>query len=243
MAMPLMVANGERHTKRRRVAHFGNESKQDAHDKIEPGCFFQSLDQMNSDWDDSRMNEPTLLKYNVHTPFQGLSVDKLQKLSQRTALPTALMLYNLNGDMNVGMSMRTAVILGCSDVYIVGKKKYDRRSEVGAKNYINVHRFQSIEPSFFAENKLVPIFIEQGGAALEEFSFKPYLPGRLEEGYKLVFVMGSESFGLPQSLLKELNAPILSISQYGIMRSLNVSIAASIVLYEYSKQWRLSIAL
>ena len=198
---------------------------------------------MNPDWDESRMAEPTLLKYNVHTPFQALPVDKLQRISQATALPVALMLYNLNGDMNVGMSIRTAVILGCSDVYIVGRRKYDRRSEVGAKNYINVHRFQMIEPTFFQENKLLPIFIEQGGAALEDFSFKPYLPNKLEDGWKVVFVMGSESFGLPQSLLKSLNAPILSISQYGIMRSLNVSIAASIVLYEYSKQWRASIAI
>ena len=198
---------------------------------------------MTSDWDESRMQEPTLLKYNVHTPFQSLPLDKLQKLSQATALPTALMLYNLNGDMNVGMSIRTAVILGCSDVYIVGRRKYDRRSEVGAKNYINVHRFQTIEPSFFEENKLVPLFIEQGGTPLEEFSFKPYLPGKLEEGFKVVFVMGSESFGLPQPLLKALNAPILSISQYGILLSLNVSIAASIVLYEYAKQWRSSISL
>ena len=198
---------------------------------------------MNPDWDETRMTEPTLLKYNVHTPFQNLSVEKIQLLSQRTALPVGLMLYNLNGDMNVGMSIRTAVILGCSDVYIVGRKKYDRRSEVGAKNYIRIHRFPMIEPSFFQDNKLLPIFIEQGGSPLEDFSFKSYLPGRMEDGWKVVFVMGSESFGLPPSLLKALNAPILSISQYGVMRSLNVSIAASIVLYEFSKQWRSSIVL
>lgn len=196
-----------------------------------------------SDWDETRMNEPTLLKYNVHTPLQSLPVDKLQKISQVTALPIALMLYNLNGDMNIGMSIRTAVILGCSDVYVVGRRKYDRRSEVGAKNYIQVHRYQSIEPTFFAENKLLPIFLEQGGTPLEEFSFKPFFPGKLEEGWKVVFVVGSESYGLPMKLLKSLQAPILSISQYGVMRSLNVSIAASIVLYEYAKQWRSSIAL
>ena len=197
---------------------------------------------MEQPWDDSRMAEPTLLKYNVHTPLQNLPVEKLQRISQATALPVTLMLYNLNGDMNVGMSIRTAVILGCSDVYIIGRKKYDRRSEVGAKNYIHVHRYPTIEPTFFQENKLLPIFIEQGGSALEDFSFKPYLPAKLEDGWKVVFVMGSESLGLPSCLLKSLQAPILSISQYGIMRSLNVSIAASIVLYEYAKQWRASVS-
>lgn len=198
---------------------------------------------MNCLWDESRLQEPTLLKYNVHTPLQQFPVEVLQRISQATALPVSLMLYNLHGDMNIGMSIRTAVILGCSDVYIVGRRKYDRRSEVGAKNYIHVHRYVSIEPTFFQEQKLLPIFIEQGGSPLEEFSFKPFLPNKLDDGWKVVFVMGSESFGLPLPLLKSVKAPILSISQYGVMRSLNVSIAASIVLYEYSKQWRLSIAL
>ncbi len=189
-------------------------------------------------WDDSRMNEPSLLKYNVHTPLQALPIEKLKKISEATALPLGLMLYNLHGDMNIGMSIRTAVILGCSDVYIIGRRKYDRRPEVGAKHYINLHRHREIEAGFFEENKLIPIFVEQGGQPLESFSFKPFLPGKLPEGWKAVLVLGSESYGLPKSLLQALHAPIVSISQYGVLRSLNVAIAASIVLYEYSKQWR-----
>lgn len=193
-------------------------------------------------WDDSRLGEPSILKYNVHTPFQGFPVEKIKKISEATALPVSLMLFNLHGDMNIGMSIRTAVILGCSDVYVVGRRKYDRRPEVGAKNYINIHRFPSVDTDYFKENKLVPILLEQGGVPLEEFSFKPWLPGRLPEGWKVVFVVGSESKGLPQSFIRSVGGPILSISQYGVMRSLNVSIAASIVLYEYSKQWRQSVS-
>ena len=191
-------------------------------------------------WDDSRLSEPSLLKYNVHAPLQELPTEKVQKFAKAAALPLALMLYNLNGDMNIGMSIRTAVILGCSDVYVVGRRKYDRRPEVGAKNYINIHRMKEVGPEFFRENNLVPIVLEQGGQPLEEFSFKPYLPNKLEEGQKIVFLVGSESMGLPKAFMKSLGAPIISISQYGVMRSLNVSIAASIVLYEYSKQWRAS---
>lgn len=193
-------------------------------------------------WDTSRMTEPTLLKYNVHTPLQGLSVEKVKQISAKTALPLTLMLFNLNGDMNIGMSIRSAVIYGCSDVYLVGKKRYDRRPEVGAKNYIQFHRYLTITPSFFVEHKLIPIFVEQGGTALEEFSFKPYLPSRLVEGWKVCLVVGSESFGIPMETFKDLKAPIVSISQYGVLRSLNVSVATGIVLYEFSKQWRKSVS-
>jgi 23S rRNA (guanosine2251-2'-O)-methyltransferase len=192
-------------------------------------------------WDLSRMGEPTLLKYNVHTPLQALPVEKVKTLSEGLALPLTLMMYNLNGDMNVGMCVRTAVIYGCSDIYIVGKKKYDRRPEVGAKHYIRFHRFPSIPSSFFHEHKLLPIFVEQGGIPLEDYSFKRYLPQTLEQGWKVCLVMGSESFGLPKEMLKELDAPILTISQFGVMRSLNVSVATGIVLYEFTKQWAASV--
>lgn len=192
-------------------------------------------------WDTSRLEEPTLLKYNVHTPLQEMPVEKVKSLSKGFALPLTLMMYNLNGDMNVGMSVRTAVIYGCSDIYIVGKKRYDRRPEVGAKNYIKLHRVPSITASFFHENKLLPIFVEQGGQPLEEFSFKSYFPKHLEAGWKVCLVMGSESYGLPSDMLKELGAPILTMSQYGVMRSLNVSIATGIVLYEFTKQWASSV--
>jgi tRNA (guanosine-2'-O-)-methyltransferase len=53
--------------------------------------------------------------------------------------------------------------------------------------------------------------------------------------------MGSESHGIPKDMLDAMkDVPRVSISQYGMIRSLNVSIAASIVLYEYLKQWRQS---
>jgi tRNA G18 (ribose-2'-O)-methylase SpoU len=194
-------------------------------------------------WDDSRMSEPSLLKYNVHTPLQGLSVSHVQKISAATALPVALMLYNLHGDMNIGMAIRSSVIFGFSDVYVIGRRRYDRRPEVGARNYIQIHREAAITPEFFAGNKLIPVFVEQGGVPLEEFSFKPFLPGKIPEGWKLVLVVGSESFGIPVSFLRACKAPIVSISQYGVLRSLNVAIAASIVMYEYMKQWRSTIAI
>ena len=68
------------------------------------------------------MSEPSLLKYNVHTPFQGLGTEKVQSIAQATALPVTLMLFNLHGDMNIAMSIRTAAILGCSDVYVIGRR-------------------------------------------------------------------------------------------------------------------------
>ncbi len=193
-------------------------------------------------WDHSRLDIPVkIIKYNVHTPLQDLGVEKVQKLSKGIALPFVMMAYNLHGDVNIGMMMRTAVILGASDFYLVGRRRYDRRTEVGSRNYITLHRHKTVDKQFFEDNKLIPIALEQGGEALEEFSFKKYLPDALPSGWKVCFIAGSESYGISKKFLAELGAPILTIGQYGVIRSMNVSIAASILMYEYTKQWRASV--
>jgi tRNA G18 (ribose-2'-O)-methylase SpoU len=177
------------------------------------------------------------IKYNVHTTFQNKTPSQLREIASKLALPVHLMLFNLDGNMNIAMSIRTAAVLGCSDVWVVGRRKYDARPEVGAKNYIRVHKIDSLgdDPAtFFKTQSLIPILVEQGGTALEEMNFKP-----LTRTSPVCFVMGSESHGLSREFLTAMkDTPRVSISQYGLVRSLNVSIAASIVMYEYMRQWR-----
>lgn len=176
------------------------------------------------------------IKYNVHTVFQSKSKECIQEISKKTSLPIHLMLLNLDGNMNIAMSIRSAAVLGCSDVWIVGRRKYDARPEVGSKNYIEVHKLATIDPAvFFKEEGLQPIIIEQGGHAIEDMNFKPII----QDSRPVCFIMGSESHGFSREWLTKLaGVPRITISQYGIVRSLNVSIAASIILYEYLRQWR-----
>lgn len=197
-------------------------------------------------WDESKLSQPSkLLKYNVHDCYQNLSQEKVKNISTKYSLPCCLMLYNLTGDINIGMAIRTAAIFGCSDVYVVGKKHYDKRSEVGASNYINIHRYETFEPQLFEKLNLIPIIVEQGGIPMEEFSFFEHnllphlLPHTLPHNTKCVFIVGSEDCGFSSKFLKSMrNCKTITISQYGVMRSLNVGVAASIVLYEYMRQYR-----
>jgi len=190
---------------------------------------------MSDSSDTSRLSG---IKYNVHTCLQHLPVEKLKDVSTKLCLPVHLMLFNLDGNMNIAMSVRSAAVLGCSDVWIVGKRKYDARPEVGAKNYIRVHKIDIATPEFFTKNNLQPFLIEQGGIPLEEMNFKPCIRGPTMP----CFIMGSEGHGLSEEFMKSMKpiAQTLTISQYGLVRSLNVSIAASIVMYEYLRQMRLS---
>ncbi len=180
------------------------------------------------------------IKYNVHSVLQDKPPERLKEIASALALPVHLMLLNLDGNMNIAMSIRTAAVLGCSDVWVVGQRRYDARPEVGSKNYIKVHKIRSVgsDPvAFFEERGIQPILIEQCGTPIEEMNFKPLQ----RRGKPVCFVMGSESHGIPDEFAGALSrAPRITISQYGLVRSLNVSIAASIVMYEYLKQWRLA---
>jgi tRNA G18 (ribose-2'-O)-methylase SpoU len=183
---------------------------------------------------ESRLN---CIKYNVHSCFQDKTPEETATIAKRLALPVHIMLFNLDGNMNIAMTIRTAAVLGCSDVYVVGRRKYDARPEVGSKNYIKVHKVETLEdpPAFFHERNLQPFLIEQGGSPLETFNFKPTIKSKKP----VCFIMGSESHGLPPVFLAQMrDAPRISISQYGMVRSLNVSIAGSILMYEFLKQWR-----
>jgi tRNA G18 (ribose-2'-O)-methylase SpoU len=174
-----------------------------------------------------------MIKYNVHDVFQQMDNDKVKNISLKMSLPAALILFNVDGGINISMSIRSAALFGFSDVYIVGKRKRDKRGDVGACNYIRIHQVESIDANYFKENHLLPIVIEQNGQPLEEMDFRPYFPNK---DFNVAFIVGAEQEGVPDFIKKDI--PIITISQYGVMRSFNVAMASSIVMYEYTRQWR-----
>jgi tRNA G18 (ribose-2'-O)-methylase SpoU len=190
-------------------------------------------------WTDENLDKPNFLKYNVHTPFQEMTKEKTKDISNKLCLPYALCLLNFTGDSNIGMSVRTAAVMGAADVYIIGKKKYDKRSAVGAYHYIKIHRegWLTDPCRFFEAEGYLPIIIEQGGQPLEDFDFRPYFKPET----KPVLIMGSEGDGVDKDWLAKLKmagAKTITISQCGIIRSLNVSVASSMVMYELCKQMK-----
>ena len=165
----------------------------------------------------------------------------------------AVAVFNLNGSLNIGIIMRNAALYGCKDYYIIGRKVYDSRSSVGAENYLNIHKISNIildHPNklqnpeinvdnfykFVIDNKLIPIFVEQGGNNLIDFHWKLHQLN-IPENHKICFFFGNESHGIDSRFIdkcKNIQGMIvLTIPQVGILKSHNVSSSASIVLWEY----------
>jgi len=175
---------------------------------------------------------PKTTPFNVLTDLQHLSVEELRALAQSKHLPYAVALANITGDLNTGVIIRTACVLGAERVFMFGKKKYDRRSTVGAHNYIELAHFESsgeLEPFKWEDamqiirvNGYTPVLIEQGGAPLFDFH-----PTRIATPVCLVF--GAEETGIPDELCR--TELCYTIPQPGILRSLNVSTAAGIAMW------------
>ena len=176
----------------------------------------------------------------------------IKKMSKKFNNNFDVMILNFNGSLNVGNIMRLSCIFGVNTFHIIGRKFYDARSCVGSDKYINIKvdkeiikemPDKSLIPKidynlflkYLEEENLSPIFIEQGGESIINFNFNEL--NSLKR--KSVFIFGNETNGIDKRLIrcckKVEGFRILSIPQFGFLKSLNVSNCASIILWEHYK--------
>ena len=181
------------------------------------------------------INETASRHYNVADEYKDNTVEENRERCRKDSLPFSIAAMSVAGDLNIGMMMRTASLLGARDFFIFGRKKYDKRSTVGAQNYINVHRYPMDVKSLHEvcqDTEYQPVFIEQGGLTV------PLTEGEWDRmPTKPMFVFGSESDGIPEDIMYTFPyAPIISIPQHGVLRSYNVAAAMSIVTWEATRR-------
>jgi tRNA G18 (ribose-2'-O)-methylase SpoU len=180
---------------------------------------------------------------NVRDEFKHLSHEEHLELHDDSRLPYAIACINLTGDLNVGSIIRSAAMLGCETVFIYGKKKFDKRGLVGAHNYQKIEYITIDLPDDLGDFPpdinyeiliqtldgmgYTPFGLETGGARIDQMDFR--------EIVSPCIVVGNENMGLPDYLRSRL--PLISIPQSGIMRSLNVGVAAAIAMAEIQSQY------
>jgi tRNA G18 (ribose-2'-O)-methylase SpoU len=183
---------------------------------------------------------------NVRDEYQSWPVHEIRELAESQALPYGVCLLSLTGDLNVGTIIRTSHLFGAERVMILGRRKYDRRSTVGAEFYTPVEKLgglrddDTLDPTVFTEamnaHGYVPVFIEQGGMQIREVDWQELVQRLWEQGKKMCFVFGNEGRGIDANILATRlqwsYSMVASVPQYGVMRSLNVAATASIVLYD-----------
>lgn len=176
--------------------------------------------------------EPKQTAFNVIDEYQHLPEEELRQIADTRRLPYAVALANITGDLNTGTIIRSACVMGADKVFTFGRRKYDRRSTVGAHHYIDVMSYtlssenEPFDWEFVMQtiriNGYTPVVIEQGGIPLWHMQIN-HMPS------PVCLVFGAEQTGIPEEVCRD--EYWYSIPQPGIVRSLNVSAAASIAMW------------
>lgn len=144
-----------------------------------------------------------------------------------------LILEEIHDPHNVSAILRTCDAVGVQNVslvYNVNKfPKVSRISSASAKKWVDILRFSSIEDcvNHYHQNGYKVI-----ATAITKNSFDIY---QVDFTDKVAIILGNEHFGVTQKAL-ELSDACISIPMKGMVQSLNVSVAASVVLYEAYRQ-------
>jgi len=147
--------------------------------------------------------------------------------------PLVLVLDHLKPGFNVGKILRSANAFGCREVHLVGVRAFDPTPSKGSLRHTRTRSFDT-----FAES-----FTELSGEGYAFFALDP-AGVRTLDGLifpeRAALVLGHEEYGLSFDPAAYPGVEIVSIPQYGLVQSLNVSIAAALATYEYVRQRRSS---
>lgn len=170
--------------------------------------------------------------YNVRDELQVLPVEEIRQ--HQPTLGFAVCCVNVLGDLNIGTMMRSAVLYGADEFFVAGRRRYNRCSTVGAQNYVNITYIDCMRDEMNVDwSKIldairtkgyVPVVCETNGKDVRHYAFPE----------KPCFIFGNEGLGLPKAMIDAVDEHI-SIRQFGVMRSHNVAVAASIIMHEFTR--------
>ena len=140
-----------------------------------------------------------------------------------------LVLDGLKPDFNIGKIFRSADAFGVREIHLVGVRAFDPDPAKGSVRWVSFHMHDDFSACY-------RVLSRQGYSIVTLEPGCSNLLGEYGFAGKTAFVLGHEEFGLSFDRGGFPDIQGLSIPQWGHVQSLNVSVAASIVLYEYVRQ-------
>ena len=176
---------------------------------------------------------------NVHDHLKNKTVEELRQLCDEDRLPFGVCVLNITGELNVGTVVRNALLTGARKVAVMGRRRYDKRGNVGSENYVDVERISalrddgvSIDSEIFwnwiEENNFQPYFCELGGTPIHEIDWYKWVMA--SEPREPCLVFGNENRGIQDDILNDDRGRIISIPQKGVIRSYNVGSSSGIIM-------------
>lgn len=171
---------------------------------------------------------------NVIDELKHSSIEEIKNFCKTKLSNASIAMFNTNYDFNISSMIRTANIMGFSSVHHIQKegKRYDRRATVGAHYYTDIiHSYNANEFFEKISDKYIPIAVENN---IDFPSTDAYAFSFPENS---CFIFGSENEGLNKDVLERCSA-VITIPNFGCIRSFNVGVTAGIIMALYIRQHR-----
>jgi tRNA (guanosine-2'-O-)-methyltransferase len=145
-----------------------------------------------------------------------------------------VVLENVFDPHNISAVMRTADAVGIQDIFILNNKipphrKWSAKSSSSAAKWLTVHQFTDADECFTElrkrYKKIYTTHLSSDAVGLHELN--------LTEPVALVF--GNEHGGVSEEIIAMADGNFI-IPQVGIIKSLNISVACAVTLYEAYRQ-------
>ena len=157
--------------------------------------------------------------------------ERRRNVAARPGLHTfAVVLDHLKAGFNVPKVFRSAEAFGAAEVHLVGIGPFDPAPAKGAFRKVPARFHDRFEEAYGA--------LAASGHTL--FALDPAAPESLPEAElprRSAFIFGNEEFGLSFDPVDYPGIRRLAIPRSGPVESLNVAVAAAIVMYEYQRRW------
>ena len=162
---------------------------------------------------------------NVVDFYKSWEDDEIKADLDKTRLPLRVVCENINGDFNKSSCLRSAEGFNLESFALAGGKRMDMRGAVGAQHRITVEKFDTVSEALNPLYTTVALDNVDGAVDIRTFKFPKYCN----------LLIGEEQRGLSEDALDEADH-IVYIPMRGAVRSFNVASAATVAMYEYTRQ-------
>lgn len=160
--------------------------------------------------------------------------ERLTKVLNKRQPDLTVVLENVFDPHNISAVMRTCDAVGIQDIFILNTtipphKKWGAKSSSSAAKWLSIHQFTNAEACFTElrkrYKKIYTTHLSADAVGLHDLN--------LTEPVALVF--GNEHSGVSEEIIAMADGNFI-IPQVGIIKSLNISVACAVCLYEAYRQ-------
>ena len=166
---------------------------------------------------------------NLTDDLKGRTESEIIEILDKNGVELHIAIENLERDFNMGTIVRSANAFGVRHVHVIGRRQWNKRGAMATDKYLHVHYHGTVEEftnEMIAQSRVV-IAIDNVEHSVGLHDTK--LPERS------VLVFGAEGPGVSDELLTSASR-VVRIEQLGSTRSINVGVAAGIVMYAWLQQ-------